>query len=104
MPQITEQKTMEHLSEKSQLMSAEDIRSNPGLVADLLLKDGDISVIFEKRGDKVAYAYLKTYDSETIRILREAKAEHKRLREKGYARDQAFADFEQAQEEISRYL
>jgi hypothetical protein len=71
-------------------MSVEDIRNNPEFIAELLLKDRDVSVIFEKRGNKVRYAYLKTYNKESIRILQEAKEEHKRFREKGCNRKQAF--------------
>ncbi|OQY58054.1 MAG: hypothetical protein B6245_13845 [Desulfobacteraceae bacterium 4572_88] len=95
---------MEQLSEQSRHMSVEDIRSNPGLITELLLKDQDVSVIFEKRGNNVRYAYLKTYDRENVRILQEAKDEHKRFREKGYTREQAFKDLEEAREEINKYL
>ena len=95
---------MKQISEQSQHMSVEDIRNNPELVAELLLKDRDVSVIFERRGDKVSYAYLKTYDKESVRILQEAKDEHKKFREKGYAHEQAFEDFEEAREEINKYL
>ncbi len=94
---------MEQLSEKSQYMSVEAIRNNPGLIAELLLKDREVSIIFERRGNKVRYAYLKTYDEESIRILQEAKKEHKRFKEKEYTREQAFEDFEQAREDISEY-
>ena len=91
---------MEQISEESQHMSVENIRNNPKLIAELLLKDRDVSVIFEKRGNKVRYAYLKTYNKESIRILQEAKEEHKRLREKGYNRKQAFREFEEAREAL----
>jgi len=94
---------MEQLSEQSRHMSVEDIRSNPGLITELLLKDQDVSLIFEKRGNNVRYAYLKTYDRENIRILQEAKEEHKRLREKGYTSEQAFKDLEDVWEEISKH-
>ena len=77
---------MEQISEESQHMSVEDIRNNPEIIAELLLKNRDVSVIFEKRGNKVRYAYLKTYNKESVRILQEAKEEHKRFREKGYNR------------------
>ncbi len=95
---------MEQLSEKSQYMSVEDIRNNPGLIAELLLKNREVSIIFERRGNKVRYAYLKTYDKESIRILEEAKKELKRFKERGYAREQAFEDFERVREDISEYL
>ena len=68
------------------------------------MKEQDVSVILERRGDKVSYAYLKTYDRESLRILREAKEEHRRCRKSGYTREQAFGDFEEAREEIGRYL
>ncbi|WP_133513043.1 hypothetical protein [Candidatus Thiosymbion oneisti] len=95
---------MEQVSEKSQHMSVDDIRNNPELIAQILLEDRDISVIFEKRGNEVRYAYLKTYEKESIRILKEAEDEHKRFREKGYTREQAFGDFEKAREEMKKYL
>ena len=95
---------MEQISEESQHMSVEDIRNNPDLITKLLLKDRDVSVIFEKRGNKIRYVYLKTYNKESIRTLQEAKGEHKRFREKGYNREQAFRELEEAREEISKYL
>ncbi len=67
----------------SQHISVEDIRNNPELIADILLKGQDVSVIFERRGNKVFYVYLKAYDEESLRILREAKEEHRRSREGG---------------------
>jgi len=85
-------------------ISVEDIRNNPELIADILLKEQDVSVIFERRGNKVSYVYLKAYDEESLRILREAKEEHRRRRERGYSREQAFGDFEDARWEIGRYL
>ena len=69
-----------------------------------LFKEQDVSVILEKRGNKVRYAYLKTYGKETIRILEEAKNEHKKVKEKGYTREQAFKDFNEAREEMNKYL
>jgi hypothetical protein len=95
---------MEQLSEQPQQLSIEEIRKNPELITQLLLQEHDVSVIFEKRGDQVSYAYLKTYDKESIRILREVKADYERLREKGYAREQAFKEFEEAQQEINKYV
>ena len=88
----------------SQHMSVEDIRNNPALVADLLLKDHNISLIFERRGDKINITYMKAHDEESLRILREAKEEHKKHRESGYTREQAFDEFEEARKEIGKYL
>jgi len=36
--------------------------------------------------------------------LEEAKSEYKRIKEKGYTREQAFKDFTDAQKEINKYL
>jgi hypothetical protein len=94
---------MEQLVKQPQHVSVEEIRKNPELITQLLLQDEDISVMFEKRGDQVSYVYLKTYDNESIRILREAKAEHKQLSEKGYTRKQAFKELKEAQEEIEKH-
>ncbi len=55
---------MEQISEKSQHISADDIRNNPELIAQILLENHDISVIFEKRGNEINYVYLKTYEKE----------------------------------------
>ena len=95
---------MEQVSEKSQYFLIEDIRKNPELITELLFKEQDVSVILEKRGNKVRYTYLKTYDKETVRILEEAKSEYKRIKEKGYTREQAFKDFTDARREINKYL
>lgn len=97
-------KTMEQPSEKTYHMSIQDIKNNPELIAELFLKDQDVSLIFEKRGDKVRYAYLKSYKKESIKILKEAKEEHKRYKSKGYTHDQAFKDLEEARKEINKHL
>jgi len=47
---------------------------------------------------------MKSYDKESVRILEEAKEEHKRYKDNGYSREQAFSDFEEARKEISKYL
>lgn len=94
---------MEQLLEQPQYVSLDEIRKNPELITQLLLQEQDVSVIFEKRGDQVSYAYLKTYDKDSIRILREAKKEHQQLSKKEYTRKQAFKEFEEAQQEIENY-
>ena len=91
---------MERISGKAHHMSINDVKKNPGIIAELLLKERDVSLIFEKRGDIVSYAYLKTYDEDSIRILHEAKKEHEECKRKGYDRDKAFGDLEEAQRAI----
>jgi len=95
---------MLHSSEKFQYLMVEDIQQNPLLIANLILKGKDVSIIFENEGDRVRYAYLKTYSREAARILEEAKKEYNELEKKGYTREQAFEDFTEARNEISRYL
>lgn len=50
------------------------------------------------------FAYLRTYDKETTRILEEAKLEYAQKKQEGYPREQAFQDFLDAQEEIHHHL
>jgi len=58
----------------------------------------------KKKGDKVQFAYLKTYDDETVRILEEAKKEYAGMKQKGYTREQAFEDFSEGQKQIDKHL
>lgn len=89
---------MAQITEQSQYVSIEAIKKNPELITRLFLEDQDVSLIFEKRGDQVRYAYLKTYNEESIRILQEAKAEYEQLGKHGYTREQAFKEFEEARQ------
>lgn len=91
---------MEQLLEKSQYILLEDIKRNPEVITQFLFKDIDVSILLEKRGDKVRFSYLKTYSREAICILEEAKREYKEIEEKGYTSEQAFDDFTEAGKEI----
>ena len=95
---------MTQLRQQSQQVSIEAIKKNPELIVQLLLQDQDVSLLFEKRGNQVRYAYLKTYDEESVRILQEAKTEYEQLNKTGYTREQALKEFEEAQEENSTFL
>ena len=44
---------MEQLLEKSQYILIEDIKRNPEVITQFLFKDIDVSILFEKQGDKV---------------------------------------------------
>ncbi len=91
---------MAQIGQQSQTLSIEVIKKDPELLTRLLLQERNVSLIFEKRGDQVRYAYLKPHDEESIRILQEAKAEHEQLSKEGYTREQAFKEFEEARQEI----
>lgn len=95
---------VEQITGKYQDISIEEIKNRPELVIDWLLKDDEVSVIFEKRGQRIRYAYLRKYDSETMRILDDAKREYLKKKKNGYSWEQAFQDFIAAQQEISQQL
>ncbi|MBU1613979.1 hypothetical protein KJ693_01570 [bacterium] len=95
---------MEKTSEKLQDILLEDIKDNPELITGFLFDDQDVSIILEKRGNIVRFAYLKTYDKETTGILDEAKREYAQKKAQGYTREQAFNDFMDARDEIMKRL
>jgi hypothetical protein len=81
---------VEQITGEYQDISIDEIKNHPEIVTDWLLKDDDVSVIFEKRGQRIRFAYLRKYDSETMRILEEAKKEYIQKKQEGYNREQAF--------------
>lgn len=95
---------VEQITGEYQDISIEEIKNRPEIVTDWLLNDDDVSVIFEKRGQRIRFAYLRKYDSETMRILKEAKKEYTQKKQEGYTREQAFQDLLDAQQEISQQL
>lgn len=82
----------------------DDIKGHPELITDILFDDEDLSLILEKRGKTVRFAYLRRYDKETTRMLAEAKQEYTQKAQEGYTREQAARDFLDAQEEIHQQL
>ncbi len=95
---------MEQITDKFQSVILEDIRKNPELIMGILFNENDLSLILEKRGNTVRYAYLRTYSNESRRILEEAKIEYVQKKRKGYDREQAFKDLTEALEEITVQL
>ncbi len=95
---------MEQIAEKFQDILLDDLRGHPELITNMLFNDQDVSIILEKRGNTVRFAYLRTYDKETTRILEEARREYAQKKQEGYTREQAFQDFLDAQEEIQHHF
>ena len=95
---------VEQITGEYQDISIEEIKSHPEIVTDWLLNDDEVSLIFEKRGQKIRFAYLRKYDGETMRILEEAKREYTQKKQEGYNREQAFQDLIDAQQEINQQL
>lgn len=89
-------------SEKLQDILLEDIKKRPELITGFLFSEQDVSVILEKRGHVVHCAYLRTYDKETTRLLKKAKEEYLQKEKEGYTREQAFRDFMEVQDEITK--
>jgi hypothetical protein len=95
---------IEQITGEYQDLSIEEVKKRPEIVTDWLMMDDDVSIILEKRGQRIRFAYLKRYESETMRILDEAKREYAQKKKKGYRREEAFQDFIDAQQEISQQL
>ncbi len=92
------------MTEQFQQIGLDDLKIHPELLTAILSKEEDVSLILEKRGHTIRYAYLRTYDTESRRILEDAKAECRHKKEHGYSREQAFQDFEDVQQEITTQL
>lgn len=93
---------MTHRSEKLRDLRLEDVKANPELITDLLSGDDDVSVVLEKHGDTVRFAAMRTYDKDTVRILGQARREHRQRQAQGYSRDDAFKDLESVVGEIKK--
>jgi hypothetical protein len=95
---------MEQVAEKFQNIVLEDLKVHPELITGMLFSDDDMSLILEKRGHTVRYAYLRTYDKDSCRILEEARMEYAEKRKQGYNREQAFQDLLDVQKDIQTQL
>lgn len=85
------------VAEQFQQIGFDDLKIHPEFLTEILSRDQDLSLILEKRGQTIRYAYLRTYDADSRRILDEAKAEYREKKAQGYSREEAFQDFENAQ-------
>ena len=90
-------------SERLRDLPLEDLKAHPEIITDLLSGEDDVSVVLEKHGQTVRFAAMRTYGRRAVRILEEARAEHRQLKKRGYSREDAFADFEAVQKELSRH-
>lgn len=78
----------------------DDLKIHPELITSLFCREEDVSVMFTKRGNQIAVAYLRTYQRDTPRILAEAKQEYALQQAAGYSRDQAVSDLTKVLAEI----
>ncbi len=83
-------------------VSLKDLKAHPEMVVDLLSGDEDVSVVLQKRGDTVRLGAMKTYSKEAVRIAAKARAEYAEMKRQGYSREDAVADLEVFQRELSK--
>lgn len=93
---------MEQRSEKLREIPLEDVWAHPEVITDLFRGDGDVSVVLEKRGGTVRFATMRSYDRDDVRLIEEARADHRRRKDQGYSREDAFADLEAVYAELDR--
>lgn len=92
------------LSEPLKSISVEEVRKKPELITELFLDKQDVSLVLEKHGDILRYAYIRVYHDESHRILAKAKKEFARKQEEGYSREEAVQEFLEVQESIRKQL
>src|SRR5574341_422586 len=96
---------MEQILENTlQKFPFDDLKSHLELIANALAQSNDISLMLRREGDQVFVYSQRRYSKQATNILDEAKREHLRKKSEGYNREQAFADFMQAQSEMDKYL
>ncbi len=95
------EKIAEHSVEK---FSFDHFRSHPELVVNALAENNDTSIMLKRLGNQVFVYYQKKYSNEVNEILEESESEYQKKLQEGYTREQAFQDFMEAQQEISKYL
>ncbi len=94
---------MEQLADNFQDIVLEDLKDHPELLTDLFFQDQDVSIILEKRGRKLRYAYLLAYSAESRCILEEAHTEYLTKKQSGYSREHAFKDLIEAPDHITTH-
>ena len=93
---------MAQVPEKLKDVSLTDLRANPEIVMDLLSGDEDVSVVLQKRGNSVRLGAMKVYSKDVLRIAAEARSEYAQKKRQGYGREDALADLEVFQREITK--
>jgi hypothetical protein len=96
---------MEEIIEDTvQKLSFDDFKNHLEQIANVLAQSNDIALMLKREGNQVFVYYHKPYSEEVNSILDEAKRVHQRKKSEGYSREQAFADFMQAQVAMGKYL
>ncbi len=82
--------------------SFDDFMNNFAIIKDALAENKNISIMVRREENLVFLYFKRAYDDEVEMILADAKAEYHRKNAQGYTHEQAFKDFMEAQEEISK--
>ncbi|MFQ5631940.1 MAG: hypothetical protein ACE5I1_24480 [bacterium] len=85
-------------------VSVDDFKNILELLADEMIEMDDASVLLKKSGDQVFVYFPKRYHDEVDEILEESKREFQQKQDQGYSQEQAFQDFMEAEQEISKYI
>lgn len=96
---------MEKIAEPSvRKFSFEEFTKHLQVVVEALTESNNASIMLQRQGDEVFVFYKKRYSDEVYEILEECEREYQRKLKEGYTREQAFEDFMEAQQEISKSL
>ncbi len=93
---------MQRIPHELRDVPVDEVRAHPEVITDLLFGEEDVSVILEKHGDVVRFSAMRVHDKDATRILREAKAEYLAKKARGYTREEAVADLEAVQNELTK--
>ncbi len=88
----------------TQHFSFSDIQQHPKRVIELLAQEQEMVIMVKREGDDITICSYPVYSQEVNDILDDALAEHRMKKQQGYTREQAFQDFRETQEKISKYL
>ncbi len=88
----------------TQHFSFSDIQQHPRRVIELLAQEQEMVILIKREGDDITICSYPVYRQEVNDILDEAMVEHQSKKQRGYTREQAFQDFRESQEDISKYL
>ncbi len=95
---------MEKAMDERILFSFKDIKNHPDTIIKLLSDGDDVSLLIRRRGNDVYVISKRTYSDKVNKILKNAKTKLKEKEKRGFTKEQAFKNFENAQEKISKYL
>jgi len=86
----------------TQHFSFSEIQRHPGRIVELLAQEGEIVIVVKRQGADITICSYPVYSQEVNDILNDAMADHQRKQQQGYPREQAFQDFQESQQAISR--